>query len=45
MKAIRKTYPDITPEHIHIWTLGGKSREMRIGEPVAGMDRPGGAYR
>ena len=32
MKAIRMTYPDIVPEHIHIWTLGGKSREMRIGE-------------
>ena len=32
MKAIGKTYPDITPEHVHIWTLGGKSREARIGE-------------
>ena len=32
MKAIRMTYPDIVPEHIHIWTLGGKSREARIGE-------------
>ncbi|MBN2398913.1 MAG: hypothetical protein JXI33_01085 [Candidatus Aminicenantes bacterium] len=32
MQAIRQTYPDIVPEHVHIWTLGGKSREMRIGE-------------
>ena len=32
MQAIRNTYPDITPERVHIWTLGGKSREMRIGE-------------
>ena len=31
LHAIRLTYPDIAPEHIHIWTLGGKSREMRIG--------------
>lgn len=31
MKAIRLTYPDIAPEHVHVWTLGGKSREMRIG--------------
>jgi len=30
MRAIRMTYPDIAPENIHIWTLGGKSREMRI---------------
>jgi hypothetical protein len=32
MRAIRKTYPDIAPEHVHIWTLGGKSREARIGD-------------
>lgn len=31
LKAIRLTYPDIAPEHVHVWTLGGKSREMRIG--------------
>ncbi len=30
MRAIRMTYPEIAPENIHIWTLGGKSREMRI---------------
>jgi len=32
MRAIRTTYPDIAPEHIHVWTLGGKSREGRIGD-------------
>ncbi|MCU0236873.1 MAG: hypothetical protein MUC72_07295 [Acidobacteria bacterium] len=32
MQAIRKTYPDIAPERVHVWTLGGKSREMRIGD-------------
>jgi hypothetical protein len=32
MQAIRKTYPDILPERIHVWTLGGKSRESRIGD-------------
>jgi hypothetical protein len=32
MRAIRRTYPDIAPEHVHVWTLGGKSREARIGE-------------
>jgi hypothetical protein len=31
MRAIRLTYPDIAPERVHIWTLGGKSRQMRIG--------------
>lgn len=30
MKAIQMTYPDIAPEHVHVWTLGGKSRAMRI---------------
>jgi hypothetical protein len=32
LKAIRKTYPDIAAERIHVWTLGGKSREGRIGD-------------
>jgi hypothetical protein len=32
MRAIRMTYPDIAPERVHVWTLGGKSREGRIGE-------------
>jgi len=30
MEAILETYPDLTPERVHVWTLGGKSREMRI---------------
>jgi hypothetical protein len=32
MEAIGKTYPDIAPGNVHVWTLGGKSREARIGE-------------
>lgn len=31
MEAIRWAYPEIRSENIHIWTLGGKSRESRIG--------------
>ncbi len=31
MEAIQTTYPGILPEHIHVWTLGGPSREPRIG--------------
>ena len=31
LEAIRATYPELTPEHIHVWTLGGRSRERRIG--------------
>jgi hypothetical protein len=31
LKAIRLAYPDIPPERVHVWTLGGKSREGRIG--------------
>jgi hypothetical protein len=30
MEAIRETYPDIKPENIHIWTLGGPSRVNRL---------------
>jgi hypothetical protein len=30
--AIKLTYPGIKPEHIHVWTLQGKSREKRIGK-------------
>ncbi len=30
-EAIRATYPDLVPERVHVWTLGGKSREGRIG--------------
>ena len=29
-KAIEATYPGIRREHIHVWTLGGKSRASRI---------------
>jgi hypothetical protein len=31
LQAIRLAYPNIPPERIHVWTLGGKSREGRIG--------------
>ncbi len=31
MKAIQLTYPGIKPENVHVWTLGGKTREPRIG--------------
>ena len=30
--AIKKTYPDIKNQNIHVWTLAGKSREHRIGK-------------
>ena len=31
LKAIEMAYPGIRREHVHVWTLGGKSREERIG--------------
>ncbi|MCP4659830.1 MAG: hypothetical protein GY856_30880 [bacterium] len=31
LDAIRSTYPEITPERVHVWTLGGESRETRLG--------------
>ncbi len=31
LDAIRLTYPQIPPERVHVWTLGGKAREPRIG--------------
>ncbi len=31
LEAIRATYPDIPAERVHVWTLGGPSRETRIG--------------
>jgi hypothetical protein len=31
VEIIEKTYPGISRENIHVWTLGGKSREKRIG--------------
>jgi len=30
MEAIQATYPDIRPENVHVWTLGGASREKRL---------------
>ncbi|HEY3383649.1 MAG TPA: hypothetical protein VGK32_17940 [Vicinamibacterales bacterium] len=30
VEAIKATYPGIKTEHIHVWTLGGKSRAPRI---------------
>jgi hypothetical protein len=30
LEVIRETYPDISPERVHVWTLGGKSRESRL---------------
>ena len=30
VEAIDRTYPGIRREHIHVWTLGGKSRAPRI---------------
>jgi len=31
MEAIRETYPEIKPENVHVWTLGGASRAHRLG--------------
>jgi hypothetical protein len=31
LDAIQETYPGIKPEHVHVWTLAGKSRETRLG--------------
>lgn len=31
-EAIMATYPGIRPEHIHVWTLRGKSRAGRLGK-------------
>ena len=32
LDAILETYPGITPDRIHVWTLAGKSRQGRIGK-------------
>jgi hypothetical protein len=32
VEAIEKAYPGIRREHIHVWTLRGKSREKRLAE-------------
>ncbi len=31
MDAIRKSYPGVEPENVHVWTLGGPTRVPRIG--------------
>jgi hypothetical protein len=31
MEAIQATYPGIKPEHVHVWTLAGGSRQNRLG--------------
>ncbi len=31
MRAIEAAYPGLRREHVHVWTLGGKSRRERIG--------------
>ncbi|MCM2286072.1 MAG: hypothetical protein NDI81_14900 [Desulfobacula sp.] len=32
MDAVKMAYPGIRPDHVHVWTLQGKSREKRIGK-------------
>jgi hypothetical protein len=32
IELIEATYPGIPRSHIHVWTLGGRSREMRLGK-------------
>ena len=32
MDAVRKTYPGIAPENVHVWCLQGASRVARVGE-------------
>ncbi|MEE8522495.1 MAG: hypothetical protein V3T72_01085 [Thermoanaerobaculia bacterium] len=29
--AIRRTYPDVAADRVHVWTLGGPSRQTRLG--------------
>jgi hypothetical protein len=31
LEAIEATHPGIRPERVHVWTLGGRAREPRIG--------------
>ncbi len=31
-QAIQSTYPDVSPENVHVWTLGGSTRVGRIGK-------------
>jgi hypothetical protein len=32
MEVIRATFPGIRPDHVHVWTLRGKSRQKRLGK-------------
>jgi hypothetical protein len=32
MEVIRATYPGVRPDHVHVWTLRGKSRLKRLGK-------------
>lgn len=32
LETIQKAYPGIRPEHVHVWTLRGKSRVHRLGQ-------------
>ncbi len=32
LQACRKAWPDLEARNVHVWTLGGKSREVRIGD-------------
>ncbi len=32
MEVLLDTYPGLTPDRVHVWTLGGKSRAGRIGD-------------
>lgn len=32
MESIQAAYPGIRPEHVHVWTLAGKSRETRLND-------------
>jgi hypothetical protein len=31
MESLLETYPAVSPERVHVWTLGGPARESRIG--------------
>jgi hypothetical protein len=31
LNAIRRAYPDVEPERVHVWTLGGAHRDHRLG--------------
>ena len=41
LEAIHWAYPDITPDRVHVWTLGGASRVKRIGKLWAEWEAAG----